>query len=215
MPPAPSRVGRKPRARRRRRPEEAEAEILASAARLLRSHPSHEVTVRKVMEGTGLTREAFYAYFRDRYELIMRLVSPLRARLDEQVAIFAEGTGSLDEDGRRSLLGVARIYAEHGALLRALAEASRQDEEARRAWRDFTEPPIAAVSRRVAREVEAGRVPPIEAERFVPVLIGMNLAAFFERLVGTPDADVEGVVDVLHTVWLRAFYGEAPGETRR
>ena len=38
---------------------------------------------------------------------------------------------------------LAQLYATHGRLLRALAEASSDDHEAKRAWRDFLEPVVA------------------------------------------------------------------------
>ena len=52
--------------RRRRRPEEAERAILAAARAFLEEHPFREMTVEGVMIRTGLSRPAFYAYFRDR-----------------------------------------------------------------------------------------------------------------------------------------------------
>src|SRR5687768_8409180 len=72
--------------RRRRRPEEAEREILEAARALLRDRPSHEVTVMAVMERTTLSRKSFYVYFRDRHELIARLVAPLREQIDARRA---------------------------------------------------------------------------------------------------------------------------------
>jgi hypothetical protein len=38
----------------------------------------------------------------------------------------------------------------------------------------------------------------------------MNLGCFFDQLVGVKDPDIEGFVDVLFTIWLRALY--APRE---
>src|SRR5207244_10350837 len=68
--------------RRRRRPEEAEREILDAARQLLTERPWSEVTVGAVMGRTTLSRKSFYVYFRDRHELITKLVAPLRARGD-------------------------------------------------------------------------------------------------------------------------------------
>ncbi len=66
-------VGR-PAHRRRRRPEEAERAILAAARSFLERNPFREMTVERVMTRTGLSRPAFYAYFRDRYELVARVL---------------------------------------------------------------------------------------------------------------------------------------------
>src|SRR5919106_4661034 len=79
-------------ARRRRRPEEAEREILDAARRLLAGRPSQEVTVGAIMAETTLSRKSFYVYFRDRYELLRRLVEPLGEERDAIVReLWREG----------------------------------------------------------------------------------------------------------------------------
>jgi AcrR family transcriptional regulator len=181
-----------PARRRRRRPEEAREEILAAARRLLGERPAHEVTVGAIMAATTLSRKAFYVYFRDRFELLTRLVDPLR---EERDAIVEE------------LLALARLYAEHGAVLRALAEASGQDAEARRAWRDFLEPVVEAHTEWIRREVDAGRITGIDPALTARALIGMNLQFFFDTLAGADDPDVEAVAETLLVLWTRALYG--------
>ena len=102
------------------------------------------------------------------------------------------------------------MYAEHGELLRALAEASSRDPDAASAWSEFTEPVRVALTERIRREVEAGRIAGIEPEPTVRALMSMNLRCFFEQLAGKPDPDVEGLVDTLHRIWFRTFYGLDP-----
>src|ERR687896_152161 len=79
------------RPRRRRRPEEAEGEILHAARALLAELPSHEVTIGRLMAETTLSRKSFYVYFRDRYDLLRRLVEPLSAERDAIVARLFHG----------------------------------------------------------------------------------------------------------------------------
>jgi TetR/AcrR family transcriptional regulator, ethionamide resistance regulator len=217
QPGAPGRLGAlarqavEPKPRRRRRPEEAEREILEAAAALLAERPSHEVTVSAIMSRTTLSRKSFYVYFRDRHDLITTLVTPLRAELDQIMARWRENV--VDDPrgvGRATLLAVATIYVRHGALLRALAEASNQDEEAGRAWHEFTEPPTRLVARTIQDEIARGRIAGLEAEPTARALVGMNLHSFFEQLVGNPKADVEAVVDTLVEIWMRTLYGTAP-----
>jgi AcrR family transcriptional regulator len=199
-------TGERPQSpRRRRRPEEAQAEILEAARGLLERRPAHEVTVGAIMEATTLSRKAFYVYFRDRFDLLTRLVDPLRAQRD---AIVDELLAQEDpaRGGRDALLALARLYADHGTVLRALAEAGGQDAEARRAWRDFLEPVIAGHATWIAREIELGRVSGLDPEPTARALIGMNLQYFFDTLVGTEDPDVEAAADTLLTLWVRVLY---------
>ena len=200
----------KPKRRRRSR-EEAEREILDAAAALLRDRPLHEVSVSAIMERTTLSRKSFYVYFRDRYELLTRLFRPLRKELDEANTLFLERpTDDLMEGA--ALRVVARFFAgRDGALVRALHEASAYDEEAGRVWREFNEPVVAAFTERVDREVRAGRLPPVDVERTVRALVGMNLYAFFNQIVGNPEADPEAIAETLLTVWTRTFLLSDPG----
>jgi hypothetical protein len=59
---------------------------------------------------------------------------------------------------------------------------------------------------RVRADMRAGRITGIDPEPTVRALVAMNRACFFEQLVGKPDADLDGLVDVLHKVWTRALY---------
>lgn len=195
--------------RRRRRPEEAEQEILDAAEALLRERPSNEVTVMAVMERTTLSRKSFYVYFRDRHELIARLVAPLREEIDARAA-EVRATRDTPRDQMRALFSmVARVYMQHGELLRALRESSGLDEDAERAWREFTDPPIARMAALIREETEAGRSEGLDADATARALITMNLGCFFEQLIGKPRANPEPLVETLVEVWTRAIYGSA------
>ena len=199
--------------RRRRSREDAEREILDAAERLLAEHPFEDLTVSAVMAGTTLSRKSFYVYFADRYELLTRLVEPLRARGDAVMRGWQEGDAVAA--GRPTIRGIAMLYAEHGAMLKALHDAASRHPEARRVWEQFTEPVIALIAARLRSEVDAGRIAPLhDAGATARALVGMNLYAFFEQLAGRPDADVDAVVDTLNEVWNRALWRAAPPSER-
>ena len=202
-------------ARRRRPPEEAEREILDPAAALLRERPSHEVTVMAVMERTTLSRKSFYVYFRDRHELIARLVAPVRAQLDARFDEIRAEHESVREQARASFLEIARVYNEHGELLRALRESAGHDADAERVWREFTDPPIAQTAALIRAETQAGRSRGLDPDATARALITMNLGCFFEQLIGRPGADPRPLVDLLVEIWDRTIYGPpSPGPGR-
>ena len=196
--------------RRRRRPEEAEREILDAAEALLRERPSHEVTVMAVMERTTLSRKSFYVYFRDRHELIARLVQPLRAGLDESAAELRATHTDPRELAHALFLDVAHTYMQHGELLRALRESAGHDEDAERVWREFTDPPIAGLALWIRAAEAAGQSRGLDADAAARALVTMNLGCFFDQLIGQPDADAEKLVDTLVEIWWRTIYG-GPG----
>ena len=197
-------------ARRRRAPEEAEREILDAAERIVRERPPDELTVTRVMDGTTLTRNAFYAYFHDRYDLIARLVGRLRAEADAGMAAYVAAADDVSAVGREALASAARLWADHGELLRALSDAAANDEGAASAWGEFTEPTDTAVLARVREDMRAGRIAGVDAEPTVRALVAMNRASFMQELVGKPDAVVDRLVDALHAIWIRALYGRDP-----
>jgi AcrR family transcriptional regulator len=177
----------------------------------VRELPPAELSVARIMDATTLSRNSFYVYFRDRYDLIARLVGELRAEADAMMDAFADPASSPLDAGRRALLAAARLWAEHGELLRALSQAAAHDPSAARAWAEFIEPTESAVTARVREEMRAGRITGVDPEPTVRALVGMNRACFFRELVGRPDADVDAIVDVLHAIWVRALYLRAPG----
>jgi TetR/AcrR family transcriptional regulator, ethionamide resistance regulator len=193
--------------RRRRSPQEAEEEILDAARTLLSKRAASDVTVGAIMAATTLSRKSFYVYFENRYDLLRRLVEPLAAERDAIIEPLLRPGVDMATGARTALIRLAELYATHGALLRALAEASSADEEARRAWRDFLEPVIDAHSAKIADEVARGRIRGIEPKAAARALIGMNLQYFFDELVDTPDPDPEAAAETLLTLWQRALYG--------
>ena len=50
--------------------ERTRAEILNSALEFIWSHPFRDLTVDSLMASTGLSRSAFYPYFKDLHEVI-------------------------------------------------------------------------------------------------------------------------------------------------
>jgi TetR/AcrR family transcriptional regulator, ethionamide resistance regulator len=199
-------TGERPR-RRRRRPEEARQEILDAAAALLRERPSDEVTVMAIMERTTLSRKSFYVYFRDRHDAIARLVAPLREELDARSVAARAAHPTLRGWARTFFLDVARVYMEHGELLRALRESSGHDADAERVWREFTDPPIARFAEFLRQETAAGRSTGLDPEATARALVTMNLGCFFEQLIGRPEADATQLVDTLVEIWTRTVHG--------
>src|SRR5437588_9265590 len=85
-------ASRHARARRpRHHPKETEREILEAAETLLRERPFREVTIPEVMRKAGLTRPAFYAHFRDRGDLLLRVVAHLAEMLFEMADRWLKG----------------------------------------------------------------------------------------------------------------------------
>ena len=203
--------------RRRRRPEEAERAILAAARSFLSERPFREMKVEDVMARTGLSRPAFYAYFKDRYELVTRLLEGIGGLLfavDRRWLVGDPGAGReasvavLEE----ALRGEAETFEVYGPVLRAISDAASYDGRVEEVYRfGLIERLIVAVAARISRDVEAGISPP----DLVPEETARALVFMTERYLidayGTSSpqrADPgEAVVRTLVAVWTSTLYG--------
>jgi len=190
--------------RRRRTPEEAEREILDAGERLLKERPLHEFTVRAVMAETTLSRNSFYVYFRDRYDLIGRLVMRLRVDVNATMDQFTRAKHPALA-GRETLQSVARLYLENAALLSSLQEAAKSNPGAARAWSEFKSAAFDPLLARLREEIDSGREGDPDPEQLVATLLVMTRASFLE-LASEPNPDVDRVVDTLERIWSRALF---------
>src|SRR6185295_5128358 len=119
--------------RRRRRPEEAETEILEAAERFLRKWPFRDLQVANLMDATGLRRSSFYHYFRDRHDVVVRLVEKLAGELTPMNEMWFRDDADPIASLRVGYQGVGEFWSKHGPVLRAIAEAAIHDRKVERA----------------------------------------------------------------------------------
>jgi AcrR family transcriptional regulator len=198
--------------RRRRRRQDSEQEILEAAERLLRERPFRELTVDDLMAATSQSRTAFYRHFTDRQDLLVRLIRDLNAELWEMSAGWLRGSGDPLVEGRQALERLADVYAAHGPLLRAIAEAASHDADVERFYRRMVLGFVDATAARVRRDAAAGRTSLAHPEHVAAALVWMterHLAATFGR-VGATAADRSAALETLFTIWMRTLYGSDP-----
>src|SRR5215218_4132514 len=188
-----------PGRRRRRRRQDSEQEILEAAARLLRARPFRELTVDDLMAATSQSRTAFYRHFTDRQDLLVHLIRDLNEELWEMSAGWLRGSGDPLAEGRESLQRLADVYAAHGPLLRAIAEAASHDADVEAVYRNLVQGFVDATAARIRRDVAAALVWMTER----------HLAATFGR-VGASDADQAAALETLFTIWMRTLYSPDP-----
>ena len=203
--------------RRRHRPEESERAILAAARAFLAERPFREMTVEGVMLRTGLSRPAFYAYFRDRYDLVTRLLEGISGVLFAVDRRWLVGESDGREDARKALSaalrGVSETFVGYGPMLRAISDAASQDTRVEEMyWLGLVERLVEAVAGRIERDVRAGLSPGnLNPERTARALVLMTeryLLDAFGRPSSRPSEDErEAVVDTLEGIWLRTLYG--------
>jgi len=195
--------------RRRRRPEEAEGEILEAAERFLRKRPFRDLQVANLMDATGLRRSSFYHYFRDRHDVVVRLVEKLAGELTPMNELWFRDDDDPVASLRAGYQGVGEFWAKHGPVLRAIAEAAIHDRKVERAHRAFVETIARGTAERIRADVAHGRTLPLDADETARALILMSEHFLNERLGHGGRRNWRPVVDTLSKIWLRTLYGVA------
>ena len=192
--------------RRRRSPAEAEREILEAAERFLRERPLRELTIDEVMAGTGLSRPAFYVYFRDRHDLVLRLIAEIGGELFEMAEKWLKGG-----DLKGGVEGVVAVYAKHGPVLRAISDAAVDDPEVEEAYHGLVQRFIDATADHIRSEQRNGRASGMTARRTAAALVWMN-ERYLSMCLGGGERGKQlkprEVSETLHQIWTRALYLE-------
>jgi TetR/AcrR family transcriptional regulator, ethionamide resistance regulator len=198
--------------RPRHDPKETEREILLAAEQLLRERPLREITVEQIMLRTGLKRPAFYAHFRDRYALMLRIVQDIGEQLFEMVDRWL-GAGADSEHGLRAALeGVATVYLAQGPVLRALADAAPSDPRVETAYRALVDSFIDATSGHISAEQMARRMAPdLDARETARALVWLTERYLSEAFGRSRHDDPERIVATLHHIFHATLYGQTRG----
>jgi TetR/AcrR family transcriptional regulator, ethionamide resistance regulator len=181
-----------------------EAAVLSATEALLSEGASYaELNIEKIATRAGISRTAFYFYFRDKRELLMRIT----AEVNGQLMAAAETWWSGDADLRAALARIAELYREHDALLRAVVEVSTYDEEVAVYWRGLVGRFVDATRERIEAEQAAGRAQPGPAGPMAFALVWMVERSFYELRVQDEPVDPTELVDALGAVFTRSVYG--------
>jgi TetR/AcrR family transcriptional regulator, ethionamide resistance regulator len=196
-----------PRRRRRRTPEVAEQEIIAAAEALLRERPFRELTVDEVMRRTDLSRPSFYVYFRDRHHLVLRVVEHIGGELFTMADRWFKGEGDGPALAREATEGIVAVFAEHGPVLRALADAAADDPDVDEAYGQLVNSFVEVTAEHIEHEVAAGRILPLDPRETAKALVWMNERYLTLSLGREPTTERAAVASTLHTIWSRVLYG--------
>ena len=185
------------------RRRDAEAEFVAAIESLLAQGGSYaDLSVEQISAAAGRSRTAFYVYFRDNRELLMKATETVVAQLYEEADQWWSGA-----DGRRglreALTAVLATFREHGALLRAVVEAATYDEGVGEFWRAVVRRFIRATEGRLTAEGED----PGRAAGKAFVLVWMMERVLYEQVAFGGGLDDPALVDALVEVWERTVYG--------
>ncbi|GHF41582.1 AcrR family transcriptional regulator [Amycolatopsis bartoniae] len=178
-----------------------ERAILDAAEQQLAGGPEG-ITVETLAKAAGISRGAFYFYFGSRNDvlaaLVERTVTTLRAEVDAADAAAAPADAL-----REGVRHTARMWREHGPVMRVAVELSPTVPAVDEAWRSAVDA-LAATTRRIAERagVPAG-TGPTDAGALTTALVWMTERTFYQATVTGTSLD-EATTTLVH-VWLTAL----------
>jgi TetR/AcrR family transcriptional regulator, ethionamide resistance regulator len=181
--------------------------VLAATESLLAEGASYsDLNIERIATRAGISRTAFYFYFRDKRELLMRLTADVNDLLYEQADIWFSGTGAPEPEMRTALRNIAALYAEHGVLLRAIVEVSAYDEQVAALWRAMLGRFVDASRRRIEAEQAAGRTGSHHPHATAFALVWMTERTLYQQFVQGDPVAPDDLVEVMVRIWLRSVY---------
>jgi TetR/AcrR family transcriptional regulator, ethionamide resistance regulator len=185
------------------RRREAERGFLAATEALLDEGSSYaELSVEQIASRAGRPRTAFYLYFRDKRELLMRLTEDVAGTLYQEADRWWSGTGGR-EDVRPALADILGTWSRHASLLGAMVEASTYDPEIGEFWRGLVGRFIEATERRLVGDGEE----PGAAAAKAFVLCWMTAHACYQQIERGGSLDDPALLDALAEILGRSVYG--------
>jgi AcrR family transcriptional regulator len=185
-----------------------QAAVLAATEELLAEGASFaDLNIERIATRAGISRTAFYFYFRDKRELLLRLTEDVTDLLYQQAEIWWSGDGDPETEIRQTFTNIGTVFMEHGVLLRAIVEVSTYDDELAGFWRGIVGRFAEASQGRIEREQAAGRALPGPARDIALVITWMSERMLYEQLVQPDLIAPEDLVEALTTVCMRSIYG--------
>lgn len=193
--------------RRRTRPEVQEA-VRGALAELLRDRPFRDVTVDELARRAGLSRTAFYFYYPDKNAVLKEAISAAAADLYAEADRWWHGEGPPETLVREALEGIAAVYCANAEMLCAAVEATTYDAEFRAFYESLIRRFVEATAEHLQRELDAGRLRPLEPESIAEALVWMAERCNHAILLIEGRAQSE-VVDSLTAIWVHALYPDS------
>jgi TetR/AcrR family transcriptional regulator, ethionamide resistance regulator len=184
-----------------------EASVLRATEELLREGATYaDLNIERIATRAGISRTAFYFYFRDKLDLLKRLTVDVNEELYREADRWFSGEGDGTTEMRAALEKIATLYDDHGALLRAIVEVSTYDQEVGEFWRGLLGRFVDATRERIEAEQAAGRAPEMPAHATAFALVWMSERTLYQLLVQEDPVERDELVEALVGIWMRSVY---------
>jgi AcrR family transcriptional regulator len=186
-----------------------EARVMGAARGLLAEGDSYaDLSVEQITSRAGISRTAFYDYFRDKRELLMKLVGeaiePIMREADELVGGRPSGPSEIPFT-IRAAMDFARGNPE---VFRATVDAAGYDPEIAKFWRQQVLARFVDVIERRIRSQQRRKVAlAINPRAAAVALVTMVVETLYQHVGDEAGVSDEVMLDTLVTIAVRAVYG--------
>ena len=203
---------RRPEAPTEKRQATEVAVLTAMEALLAEGIPYATLSVERIATRAGISRTAFYFYFADKREVLMRLASELSDEFYREADAWWSGAGDGSEQLTAAVGKIAALYRAHSPTICAIVEVAAYDEVVGPFWRALVERFVDASANRIAAEIEAGRADPVLAPHAIAFsLVWMTERALYQRLAQEDPVSDDELVCALVRIWTSTVYGGLRG----
>ena len=204
----------------RRTPEEARQEIIDVARDYISRNGFRDLTVDKLMQGTEIGRSAFYVYFAGIRELAAVFVYELSAKIEAASAGWRHSAGDPIARAPATMRGAVEFWEANGPMIRALEEASWQDDHLRAAFQDEIDLRlIMKTTEAILRDQAKGWIGPMDPREMSAALNRFTMTYLNDRFGNSrrksKSIDKETAIEVLVRVWTATLYGKVPNPRRK
>ena len=187
--------------------ERTRAAILNAGLEFVWSHPFRDMTVNALMASAGMSRSAFYQYFKDLHDLMGVLLDTVKDEVFAVTGSWFQGTGDPVMLLNESLAGLVDVCYRLGPILRAADDAAATDERFESAWNHFKKQFDDAVTARIEADQAQDLIPDFDARAVAIALNRLDAYTLIEAFGQRPRSKPEPVRDALVRIWISTLYG--------
>ena len=192
---------------RTKKADQTEQAIFDAAISFFWKNSFRDLSVKKLMDGTHVSRAAFYQYFEDLYQLMEVLLDALTQDILTAAGPWLADEGDPIEQLNSSLHGLVQVAYRNGPLLRAISDAASTDERLETCWNQLLMGFDSLVANKIQQHQEFNLIGPIDADSVAIALNRMDASLFVHHFGRLPRSEPAVVWDAIRAIWLSTLYG--------
>jgi AcrR family transcriptional regulator len=185
-----------------------QAAVTTATLQLAEEIAFKDLTVDQIARAAGLSRTAFYFYFRSKHDLLRAAMEEVSDEAFREADRWWHGEGEPRSLIRAAIEGVVDVYQRHVNLMRVGQEVAMYDPEMGALWQELMGRFIDATAEHLRAEQAAGRLRPLEPGAAAESLVWMMERCNYVYL-GLGRRSRAEMVDTLTAIWYHALYPDA------